>query len=59
MPTLLERSNGMYYISYEDDGKREWKSRVMSRFTSSEVGFMPKIQKILSSANHPISSVNV
>ena len=26
MPSLFRRSNGIYYICYEDDGKRRWKS---------------------------------
>jgi integrase len=26
MPSLFKRSNGVYYISYEQDGKRKWKS---------------------------------
>lgn len=26
MPSLFKRSNGVYYISYEADGKRKWKS---------------------------------
>jgi len=26
MPTLFKRSNGFYYISFEEEGKRRWKS---------------------------------
>ena len=26
MPSLFKRSNGFYYICYEEDGKRKWKS---------------------------------
>jgi site-specific recombinase XerD len=26
MPSLFRRSNGIYYICYEDEGKRRWKS---------------------------------
>ena len=26
MPTLFKRSNGIYYISFEEGGKRKWKS---------------------------------
>lgn len=26
MPSLFKRSNGVYYICYEEDGKRKWKS---------------------------------
>ncbi len=26
MPILFKRSNGIYYISFEEEGKRKWKS---------------------------------
>ena len=60
MPTLFKRSNGIYYISYETDGKRKWKSTKQSlKAEGRKVLLQFKKQERTSSPNRSLESFTV
>lgn len=45
MSSLFKRSNGIYYICYDDDGKRKWKSTNQSRLADA-IGELAQFEKL-------------